>query len=234
MKIGRTLFWFEDGDESLSTIGHNFYGLSILLNRLLNEKYDGKSIQFINIYFRTEKTYELHPNSPKEKHYYYGGGGGHLKYNGIFDRVEFIKLNWKEMNMLIWEKSCTYLSQSAKLMKNQKLLEAVEYAYKKGLEIDLNPNYKHLTSTFNISDKQYVASLCFNFKKADMFSNITVECDNEVIFEKEIHQSKNALLYFLEVYKSITFDGTSIVVKMPRDVDYLPVKIPVSEFLKNP
>jgi hypothetical protein len=74
MKIGRTLFWFEDGDESLSTIDHDFYGLSILLNRLLNEKYDGKSIQFINIYFSTEKTYELYPNLSKEKHYYYGRG----------------------------------------------------------------------------------------------------------------------------------------------------------------
>jgi hypothetical protein len=145
-----------------------------------------------------------------------------------------MNLDWEEMNMFIWEKTYTYLSQSTKLMKNPKLLEAVEYAYKKGLEIDLNPNYKHLTTTFNISDKQYVALLCFNFKKADMFSSITVECDNEVIFEKEIHQSQNALLYFLEVYKSMTFDGTNIVVKMPRDVDYLPVKIPVSEFLKNP
>lgn len=51
MKIERTLFWFRDGNEKLLHLNEYFYGLSVLLNNLLNDKYEGKRIQFINIDF---------------------------------------------------------------------------------------------------------------------------------------------------------------------------------------
>ena len=77
MNIERTLFWFKDGDELLISINEDFFGLATLLNRLLNEKYNGKKIKFINLDFATDKTYDLHTNLPKEHPYYFGG---HLRY----------------------------------------------------------------------------------------------------------------------------------------------------------
>jgi hypothetical protein len=47
MNIERTLFWFTDGDELLNNFNEDFFGLGTLLNRLLNEKYNGKKIKFI-------------------------------------------------------------------------------------------------------------------------------------------------------------------------------------------
>lgn len=64
MNIERTLFWFKDGDEVLKTLNEDFFGLGTLLNRLLNEKYEGKKIKFINLDFCTNRTYELHPSLP--------------------------------------------------------------------------------------------------------------------------------------------------------------------------
>jgi len=88
--------------------------LGTLLNRLLNEKYDGKKIPFINLEFNTEKTYELFPVVPKNTHYY---SGGDLQYYGLFDKDEFMKLSWSGQSVFLWERGCEYLKESAQLMR---------------------------------------------------------------------------------------------------------------------
>lgn len=94
MNIERTLFLFQDGDERVNNLSDDYFGLGNLLNRLLNEVYDGKKIKFINLYFHTNKTYALYPVIPKEESYYYGG---HLKYYGVFDKEQFEKLSKTNM-----------------------------------------------------------------------------------------------------------------------------------------
>ena len=56
MKIDRTLFWFIDGENQLNLVNDDFFGIATLLNRLMNETYDGKKIKFINIEFSTDRT----------------------------------------------------------------------------------------------------------------------------------------------------------------------------------
>src|SRR5438128_494733 len=51
MKIGRTLFWFKDGDEQALDLNERFFAYGTFLNRLLNEHYSGKKLKFININF---------------------------------------------------------------------------------------------------------------------------------------------------------------------------------------
>ena len=64
-RIERTLFLFKDKNDDLPSLNDRFFGLSILLTRLLNEVYIGRRIQFINIDFTTEEKYKLFPQIPE-------------------------------------------------------------------------------------------------------------------------------------------------------------------------
>ena len=224
MKIDRTLFWFKDGEIEFLDLNERFFSLGTLLNRLLNEKYDGKKIEFINIDFSSEKTYKLYPKLPKSDAYYYGG---HLRYYGTFDFDEFSRLSDEEQNKFIWEKACDYLSSSAKSIKNKKLLEACDYACKKGLELELNADYRMVEKDVVLFNQPLKASVWVNFKKDGMHSKFTLEKDNTIIFEKEIDKTKNGVEFFLEMYKDIDLKGNDIIIKGRKDVEYLPLKIPI-------
>lgn len=229
--IGRTLFWFLDGDEMLLVCNERFFAFGTLLNRLLNEKYTGKKIKFINIDFSTEKTYELHPNTPKNETYYYGG---HLRFYGVFDYVNFSKLNEDEQIGFVWKTACKYLSASAQTIKNDDLLQACDYAYNKGLELGLNPDYVVVENSVTLYGWPIKASLWINFIKDEMYSKLTLEKAGEVVFEKNIDKTRIGIEFFLEMYKRIECDGSSIIIKGHRDVDYLPLKIPIDASLIQP
>lgn len=228
MNIDRTLFWFQDGDEQIISLSEDFFGLSTLLNRLLNEKYDGKKIEFINIYFYTDKTYEIYPMLPKESPYYFGG---HLKYYGVFNKGEFLALSKLEQYKLVWENVHKYLIESANAIKNSKLAEAAEYAYQKGLLVNLNTDYKVVETNIAIGGKDLRASIWINFKEDGMHSKLTIEKEEVIIFEKEIDKTKNGVEFFIEMYKSIVLEDNNIVIKGRKDVDYLPLKIPLPDFI---
>ena len=211
-KIDRTLFWFEDENGELSKLGEEFFGLGTLLNRLLNEKYTGKRIQFINLDFSTPEKYNRFPSSPKEEPHY---SGGHLRYYGVFDLEEFSNLDWKEKTNFVWEHGCKNLIKSAKIIGNTDLLEAAQYAYKKGIEIDLNPDYRVVETTFELNDEKFTAAVWINFKRDFMYSKLTVENNDKIIFEKDLDHARNG----------IEFKNNVIIIKGPKDAG-LPLKIP--------
>ena len=221
-KISRTLFWFEDENEVINELVHDFLGLGTLLNRLLNEKYTGKKIQFINLDFSTPENYNRFPSSPKEEPHYYGG---HLRYYGVFDLEEFSNLNWKEKTNFVWEHGCKNLIKSAKIIGNTDLLEAVQYAYKKGLKIDLNPDYQVVETTFELNGEKFTAAVWINFKRDGMYSKLTVENNDKIVFEKDLQGAENGTEFFLDMYKGIEFKNNVIIIKGPKDAG-LPLKIP--------
>lgn len=222
--IVRTLFWFKDGEEDLLNWDDKFFSMGILLNRLLSENYKGKKIKFINIKFLTEKTFELYPNTLKKEAYFYGG---HLSYKDVFDLSGFQKLSDKEQSHYIWERAYKILQISAKELKNTSLLEASDYAYKKGLEIELNPDYRMIETEVKLYDQVFMASIWINFGKKNMSSNFTLEKDGKIIFEKEIDKTRLGIEFFLEIYKKILVDGNTIIIKGHHSIDYLPLKIPI-------
>jgi len=228
MKIERTLFWFTDASTELVEYNKKFYGLGILLNRLLNEAYDGKKIKFINLELSTDKTYELYSNVPKDEPYYYGG---HLRYYGVLDRVEFDKYSEVEQANYLWEKAYNYLTKSAEFIKNKKLLVAAEYAFNKGNEVNLSTDYRVVEQVFDFNGFLFRASVWIYFKEDGMYSEFTLEKENRVLHRKIIDNTDNGIGFFLEIYKSIEFIDDSVIIKGHKDVDYLPLKIPIPKNL---
>ncbi len=230
MSIERTLFWFKDGDVQLTTLSNDYFGLGCLMTRLLNEKFDGKKLKFINLEFSTLKTYEIFPVLPKDTPYYYGG---HLKYYGVLDLDFFMSLSKVERTFYIWENAFKYLVKSASTLKNSNLTESATYAYNKGAEMNLNPDFRVVDTEVILQGEKVRASVWINFKEEGMHSKLTLEQHNGVIFEKELDKTKNGVEVFLELYKAIVVEGDNIVVKGRRDAENLPLKIPYSEIFNK-
>lgn len=51
MNKERTMLWFQDRDDRINALNDDFFGLSTLLNRLLNERDDGKRLNFLTCIF---------------------------------------------------------------------------------------------------------------------------------------------------------------------------------------
>lgn len=222
MKINRTLFWFSKSKTQLNELTARFYGLAFLLNRLMNEVYDGKKIKFINLEFNDEATYEAYPHIPKNEPYNYSG---HLKFFGLLDYNLFFEMDDTSKNKFLWEKAHDYLLKLSKSSKNKKLELAVNYAFTKGIENNLNTDYKVLEETFLFSSHEIECSVWIYFKNNGMHSKLLVKNKLELIYEQEIDRTDNGVEFFLEIYKELRIEGNKIILSGSNDIDYLPLEI---------
>ena len=223
------MFWFRDVEGKNQLLNDQFFPLATLLSRLLKEKYDGKKIQFINIDFSSEEAYKLNPVIRMNYTHYASVMGGHLRYYGVIDFKAFDKLTDIDKKKFIWEKAHEYLQVASKTIKNEQLLIASEYSYKKGIEINLNPDYRMIETDVMVHSLPMKAAVWVNFKNDGMYSKLTLEKNGLIIFEKEIDKTKNGVEFFLEMYKKIEVKGNTIIVKGSKDVKYLPLRIPIDE-----
>jgi hypothetical protein len=221
LAIERTLFWFNNG-EDITDLNHKFYFLGNLLNRLLSEKYNGKKIKFLNIglYANSEKLLKAY-GKEYFLHYY----GGQFTYKKVIDLSYFLSLNFNEQKMFIWKQAFEMLQFAGKELKNESLLISSEYAYKKGLEMNLNADYRMIETDVVLFDVSYKASLWINFLENKMQTNFTLEKDNKNVFEKVIGDAPNGMDFFLVMFKKIEQKGSSIIIKGLKDVSYLPLQI---------
>lgn len=224
--IQRTLFWFQDGEEELTFLNDRFFPLGNLMNRLLSEVYNGKKIKFINLNFRTEKTYKLFPEVSKHWSHFYGGL---LRRNDVFDIDSFYRKGEGEQNIFIWECAYKALCKASEETKNMELLKASNYAYRKGLVINLNADYKMIEAEAVLHGEQLQAAVWVHFYpgKDRMYSKFTLEKEGAVILEKDLDEARLGIEFFLEMYKKIEVKGNSIIIKGHYEVDYLPLKIPI-------
>lgn len=119
------MFWFNEGEDSLTHYSEEFYELGNLLTRLINKVYDGKKIKFINIEFSTEKTYKLNPHKLKNEHFYKGVD---LFYFSILIESILIvwrgltKINFYGIKLMNFLKSLQKLSKTKSFWKLQNML----------------------------------------------------------------------------------------------------------------
>lgn len=224
MRIQRTLFWFSDRSEQLVELYERFYAFGFLLNRLLNEVYEGKRIKFINIYFYTPETFDKFPAIKNNSTDYYHG---YMNCNTELHVDEFISLGYDQQKLFIWNRACEHLLSASKFLKNQELEKAVTYAHAKGLDQNLNPDYRMVEADVVIQGEQLKAALWVNFREEGMYANLTLEREGHVLFQKNIDKTKNGFGFFLEMFHKIESDNDSIIIKGAKAVEYLPLRIPI-------
>ncbi|WP_315814161.1 hypothetical protein [Paraflavitalea speifideaquila] len=195
-KIERTLFWFKVDEGELLHLNEKYFAIATLLNRLLNDRYRSDPIKFINIYFANNKYYEKYPAIPSDYVHYFKKNGGTLAYYGLFDLTKFNSLSVQRQNDYIWEKACRYLEYAAISIKNNDLIDAVRHAFQGGKEIHLNPDYRLVESEVIIYGQLLKAAIWVNFKADGMYSKMTLEKGDQIIFEKSIDETKMGLSFF--------------------------------------
>ncbi|TPG36296.1 hypothetical protein [Flavobacterium pectinovorum] len=221
--IERTLLRFNDGIDAINLLNDRFNFLAILLNRLLSEKYNGKKIKFLNIFFY-ETSEKLLKAYGKEYflHYY----GGQFTYKKVIDYDYFYSLSFNDQKIFIWEKACEMLQFAGKELKNESLLISSEYAYNKGLEMNLNADYRMIENDVVLFEENYKAAVWVNFLDNKMEANFTLEKDNNIVLKKIIDQVPNGNVFFLTMFKKIEQkDSDTIIIKGLKDADYLPLEI---------
>ncbi len=225
--IDRTLFWFKDRDEQLLHLDNKFSPWTLMLNRLLNEHYSGKKIKYINLYFNTKQTYILHPKAQEHYMHYYGG---HLWYNDVFDIDAFMVMSENEQLNYIWKRSYEILLICAENLKNKELSTACNYAYEKGINLGLNPNFKILQTDFILNNKSINVSIEYDFLKQGVCSNLILEIDGAVVFKKFIEDAPLGNPFFFVIYKKIEVENNVIIIKGRKDAGNLPMRIEIPDF----
>lgn len=227
--IERTMFWF-NSDQDIEFLNHKFYFLGSLLNRILNETYNGKKIKFLNIEFynNPEQLIKAY-NRDYYLHYY----GGQLTYKKVVDLNFFATLSYHDQKLFVWEKAYEMLQFASKELKNESLLLSCEHAYHKGIKIELNADYRMIEADVVLFNTTYKASLWVNFFEHEMQANFTLEDKGKIIFKKFIGNAPNGMEFFFIMFKKIEQKGNCIIIKGAKDVEYLPVKILFSEKLEE-
>ncbi len=223
--LDRVRWKFRDGYDNVVTLGNQFFPWMVLLERLLREVYIGKKVEFLNISFTSEETYRLYPAAKRYYAYYYDGV---LSYSDVFDFDAFYKVPESEQIAYIWNRLHDILKILATETKNPPLLEAAEYAWRKGLDIGLNPDYRLLEKEVELHGETFLAAVWLQFSANRMTAVFKLEKDGQVLLEKPIRATVLGNEFFLVAFKKIETNGNTIIVKGAKDIDELPMKIPVS------
>ncbi|WP_342333214.1 hypothetical protein [Pedobacter sp. FW305-3-2-15-E-R2A2] len=173
-KIERILFWFKDGDVPLHELTPKYFGLATLLKNLINLRYTGKKIKFVNLKFSSRRTFELYPVIP-ENHVHSGrDSGGRLTVYGVINFHDFNTLNEDEKTRFLWEEAHRVLSICAKSTKNDSLLEANDFAYRRGIETNFNTDYQLMEREIVLDKILYENSKIWNYCSVCFTSNIFI------------------------------------------------------------
>ena len=168
----------------------------------------------------------MHPQAPKYYTHFYNG---HLSYDDVFDLEFFTTLTEIEQDQFIWKRAYEILTEISESIKNIELKRSIKIAYNEGLQKSLNPDYKLVEKEIVLFGQNMDASIWVNFKSDGMYSKFALDNRDGNLFEKYIDKVKNGIEFFLEMYKDIELKKDSIIIKGSSDVEYLPLKIPLSE-----
>jgi hypothetical protein len=229
--IVRLMFWFRDGEEQLYEYTVKFGSLAMLLNRLISENYLGKKINFLNIYFNTQSTYDHYE---KLELNYTHSGGGNIQHNSIFLREEFDPKPIAEQKRLLWDLALGVMIKIADDTENFDLKTCSETAYKKGIEQSLREDFILLRESNKIEENELKAELWAEFEENKVSARFKIFNNEELIFNKVIDSTRPDVEFFYEMYKKIIFDPKGkIIIKGHYEVEYLPLIVEVSELIKK-
>lgn len=228
--IRRTLMWFRDDDLSdKNSLGDYYYGLSNLLNEELCKYYTGRKLRLINIEYVPIAGFEL-PNisfKPGYTHY----NVAHIRYMGIIDYQEFNSKSKEERKIYLWQTACDCLKQIGTKFNNQELAIAAEKAYHSGIEKGLCTDYEAVSNEFEYKDKFLKARVVISFGETKMYSTFELLSENQVLYSKLLDQTVLGVEFFLEMYKKIEIKENILILKGHREIEYLPMKINLNDYL---
>lgn len=225
MPIGVVRWSLKDEYGNMGFLNEQFYPLMLLQERLLSEAYTGKRIRELHINLFSEERYLQHPEVLR---YHVNSHIGKLSYNEVFDLDAFEKMPREDRPAFMWNKAFEVLKLLAKETDNHLLLEAVEYAWRKGLDTGLNPDYRLLEKEVELHGETCLAVIWMIFSAGWMTAVFKLERNGKVLLEKRVSSTILGIGYLLWAFESIEAAGDTIIIKGTKNMRELPMKISVS------
>ena len=101
----------------------------------------------------------------------------------------------------------------------------MDFAHKKGIELNLNPDFKLLETDFLHNGEKINAALWIRFKNNLMISSVEISKGEVSVLKKSIDQARIGIEFFLDMYKQIVFQDGFVVIKGSKKIDCSPLKI---------
>ncbi len=210
----RTYFTFYDEDPG---IGHriewfiSYFKYASLYNRLLNETYHFPTPDLLNFDFCNVGYFEKR-GIPPIKFY---NKGKSWKIFVIYNGDVFENLSEHERVRFIWEVVHYNMQLACIDANNIELLNASDYAYSKGIELDFRTDYIYLTQEAILFGKNITIFIHMKFKESDLIATLEIYKKGVLIYDTEIARSYVGLDIFRDMIQSITVDSKQrIIVKM--------------------
>ena len=152
----------------------------------------------------------------------------------VFDLKSFLELDFVMQVQYLWKRVFSILVDVSERLKDSMLREAIQYAYKKGLDIGLDPDFRILQQNIMIKNKSLDASLWARFNREVVIAEFALSIGDRVIFTNEVDQSRPDIEFFYEMFTRIEVDKKNrIIIKGARDVDIFPIRIIIPEEVLN-
>ncbi len=225
MPINNVIWSFEDEYGEVVIRNEQLFPWMLLQERLMKEVYKGSRIRAIHLNFISEERYL---QKPEVLRYHVNSHIGKLSYNEVFDLDAFEKMPREGRPAFMWNKAFEVLKLLAKETDNPLLLEAAEYAWRKGLDTGLNPDYRLLEKEVELHGETCLAVIWMIFSADRMTAVFKLERNGKVLLEKSISSTILGVGYLLWAFESIEAARDTIIIKGSKNMGELPMKLPVS------
>ena len=229
--MNRINFDFQKNEYSqLVSITDKFYPLSNLLFRLLDVLYNNKKLEFINFNFYTDEVFEyISKNRGIDIRYGIDWNKTIIGFYDVFDFTTFEAKNYNDQKIYLWEKCHYILSFIANQKQANDLKQAIDEAYKIGLDMNLETNYIMLSQKIELNNRVIIAEIWVKFTEFKMEYIFVLNENNSIVFEKTLNIADVSTKHLFVKYKKITIDEqNSIVIKQEATT---PIKFSVANVL---
>ncbi|WPQ61885.1 hypothetical protein SIO70_26340 [Chitinophaga sancti] len=224
-KIGQILFCFYKNNEQLYSLTKRTIGLGMLLSRLLNERYKSKPIEFLNLMFLDEESYE---NDQRKIKGYNAIAGPAMSYYGVLDIEMYLQLAEEDKNALIWKMACEYIIKTAENHSNKDLVDACKYAYETGVSLNYCTDLQGISSELILFGKVIKSEIVFRFEDEKVTAFLILRNEDKVVFDKPLHKTDADVGAFFYVFKEIVSVGNIILIKGPKNASIFPMTVTIS------
>lgn len=201
----------------------DFFLLSFLMKRLLNEFYSGKKTNNILVNFSAEDRFHRYPTLIKFHTHYYDG---YYSFEDPIDLDFLQSLSFEKQKEYIWDRAHVAICEMAIKGKNALLLDACNCAFEKGKDLNLNTSYELIKQNVIMHGKHLKASVNVDLLIDKFIFKFILANDSAILYERLLYQSNGMGEVYMEMFKRIELENENVIIlKGLRDIGLFPMKI---------
>jgi len=224
------IFGKEDG-ERINDLEAFVFPLAVLVQNLIAEYYITNKLNEIIIRFYPENYYRNFPIVPQGQYQY---SKGYYSYYDTIDLDLLSSFDKRSKYLYLWRRACSIMKGGAGRIDDE-LPTVIDNVLERGLELKLNSDFNLIEKIFYVNGIEYKVYLRIHFNEFTMNSSLCIEYNNNLALNMHLEEAANGAQFFLKMYKNILIDSANkyFVLTGSKEVDYLPLKVEIPNFISS-